>query len=50
VQEITGVDPELASDPIIAIDDAKVQEWESQLQTAKGQQLRDRVYTEFKAA
>ena len=50
VKGITGVEPDLANDPIIAIDDATVQRWESQLQTAKGQQMRDRVYTEFKAA
>jgi len=50
VQGIQGVDEELANDPIIAIPDATIQRYETQLQTPRGQQLRDRIYTQFKAA
>ncbi len=50
VEGIQGVDPELAKDPVINIEQDKIQSFETQLQTAKGQQLRDRIYTEFKAA
>jgi spermidine/putrescine transport system substrate-binding protein len=50
VKGIQGVDPELAKDPIIAIPNETIQRYETQLQTPKGQQLRDRAYTEFKAA
>ena len=47
---IEGVEPKLAEDPIINIPDAKIEMYETQLQTAKGTQMRDRIYTEFKAA
>ena len=50
VAEIEGVEPKLAEDPVINIPDAKIQMYETQLQTAKGTQMRDRIYTEFKAA
>jgi spermidine/putrescine-binding protein len=50
VEGMTGVDPKLASDPIIDIPDEKIQGYETQLQTPRGTQLRDRAYTEFKAA
>ena len=45
-----GVPEDLAEDPIIAIPNETIERYETQLQTPKGQQLRDRVYTEFKAA
>jgi len=47
---IKGVDPKLASDPIINVPDEKLQGYESQVQTARGLQQRNRAYTEFKAA
>jgi spermidine/putrescine transport system substrate-binding protein len=47
---IEGVDPKLASDPVINIPDEKIQGYESQIETAKGLQQRNRAYTEFKAA
>ena len=50
VTGIEGVEPKLAEDPVINIPDAKIQMYETQLQTAKGTQMRDRIYTEFKAA
>jgi spermidine/putrescine transport system substrate-binding protein len=50
VTGIKGVDPALASDPIINIPDEKIQGYESQVQTARGLQQRNRAYTEFKAA
>jgi spermidine/putrescine-binding protein len=50
VEGMTGVDPKLASDPIIAVPDEKIQGYETQLQTPRGTQMRDRAYTEFKAA
>jgi spermidine/putrescine transport system substrate-binding protein len=50
VEGIKGVDPGLAQDPIINIADEKLQGYETQLQTPKGTQQRDRAYTEFKAA
>jgi spermidine/putrescine-binding protein len=50
VTGIKGVDPELASDPIVNIPDEKIQGYETQVQTARGLQQRNRAYTEFKAA
>lgn len=50
VQGIEGVDPKLASDPVINIPDEKIQGYESQIETAKSLQQRNRAYTEFKAA
>jgi spermidine/putrescine-binding protein len=50
VEGIKGVDPELANDPIIDIPDETIQGYESQIDTAKGLQQRNRAYTEFKAA
>jgi spermidine/putrescine transport system substrate-binding protein len=50
VEGITGVDEKLANDPIINISDEKISGYETQLQTPKGTQQRDRAYTEFKAA
>jgi spermidine/putrescine transport system substrate-binding protein len=50
VEGMKGVDPKLASDPIIDIPDEKIQGYETQLQTPRGTQMRDRAYTEFKAA
>ena len=50
VEGIKGVDPALANDPIIDIPDEKIQGYESQIDTAKGLQQRNRAYTEFKAA
>jgi spermidine/putrescine transport system substrate-binding protein len=50
VQGIQGVEPKLAKDPIINIPDATIARYETQLQTLKGTQQRDRAYTEFKAA
>jgi hypothetical protein len=35
---------------VINIPDEKIQGYETQLQTPKGTQQRDRAYTEFKAA
>jgi spermidine/putrescine transport system substrate-binding protein len=50
VTGIQGVDPELANDPVINVPDEKIQGYESQIQTARGLQQRNRAYTEFKAA
>ena len=50
VEGIKGVDPELASDPVINIPGEKIQGYEAQIDTAKGLQQRNRAYTEFKAA
>jgi spermidine/putrescine-binding protein len=50
VTGIEGVDPKLANDPVISIPDEKIQGYESQIETAKGLQQRNRAYTEFKAA
>ena len=50
VEGIEGVEPDLADDPVINISDEKIQGYESQLETAKGLQQRNRLYTEFKAA
>jgi spermidine/putrescine-binding protein len=50
VEGIKGVDPKLANDPVINIPDEKIQGYESQIDTAKGLQQRNRAYTEFKAA
>jgi spermidine/putrescine transport system substrate-binding protein len=50
VKDIQGVDPKLAEDPVINIPDEKIQGYESQIETAKGLQQRNRAYTEFKAA
>jgi spermidine/putrescine-binding protein len=47
---IKGVDPKLASDPVINVPDEKIQGYESIVETARGLQQRNRVYTEFKAA
>ena len=50
VEGIQGVDPELANDPVINIPNDKLEGYESQIETAKGLQQRNRAYTEFKAA
>lgn len=50
VEGIEGVDPKLADDPVINIPDEKIQGYESQIETARGLQQRNRAYTEFKAA
>jgi spermidine/putrescine transport system substrate-binding protein len=50
VTGIEGVDPKLANDPVINIPDEKIQGYESQIETANGLRLRNRAYTEFKAA
>jgi spermidine/putrescine transport system substrate-binding protein len=47
---IQGVDKDLAKDPVINIPDEKIQGYESQIETARGLQQRNRAYTEFKAA
>src|SRR5215217_3300861 len=47
---IQGVDPKLAKDPIIVVAPDKIEKYETQLQTPKSVQQRDRAYTEFKAA
>ena len=47
---IKGVDPKLAADPVVNISDDKLQGYESQVETAKSLQQRNRAYTEFKAA
>jgi len=51
---VTGVeglaDKAIIANPVIYVDEAKLAKYETQLQTPKGQQLRDRAYTEFKAA
>ena len=43
VEGIKGVEPDLANDPVINIPDEKIQGYESQLETAKGLQQRNRV-------
>ncbi len=50
VVEIEGVDPDLAEDPVINITDEKIAGYESQIETPKGLEQRNRAYTEFKAA
>jgi len=50
VEGISGVKPDLANDPVINIPNDKIEGYESQLETAKGLQQRNRAYTEFKAA
>jgi spermidine/putrescine transport system substrate-binding protein len=50
VSGIQGVDPKLAKDPIIVVAPDKIAKYETQLQTPKSVQQRDRAYTEFKAA
>jgi spermidine/putrescine transport system substrate-binding protein len=50
VEGIQGVEPALANDPIINIPSETIDRYETQLQTLKGTQQRDRAYTEFKAA
>ena len=50
VEGIKGVDPKLANDPVINVPNAKIEAFQSQIQTAKGLQQRNRAYTEFKAA
>jgi spermidine/putrescine transport system substrate-binding protein len=50
VVDIKGVDPKLANDPVINVPDEKIQGYESQVETARGLQQRNRAYTEFKAA
>lgn len=50
VEGIKGVNPDLVKDPIISIPSAKLEGYETQLQTPKGTAQRDRAYTEFKAA
>jgi spermidine/putrescine transport system substrate-binding protein len=50
VEGMTGVDKDLAADPVINIPDEKIQTYETILETPKGVQQRNRAYTEFKAA
>ena len=50
VVEIEGVDPDLADDPVIAITDEQIAQYESQIETPTGLEQRNRAYTEFKAA
>ena len=50
VVEIEGVEPDLAEDPVIAITDDQISQYESQIETPKGLEQRNRAYTEFKAA
>jgi spermidine/putrescine transport system substrate-binding protein len=50
VTGIQGVEPDLAKDPIIVVPEDKIEKYETQLQTPKSVQQRDRAYTEFKAA
>ena len=50
VKDIKGVEPALAKDPVINVPDAKIEGYESQIETATGLQQRNRAYTEFKAA
>ena len=50
VEGMKGVNPKLAKDPVVNIPDEKIQGYESQIETAKGLQQRNRAYTEFKAA
>jgi spermidine/putrescine transport system substrate-binding protein len=41
---------DLANDPLIMLPDETIARYETQLQTSKGLQQRERIYTEFKAA
>jgi spermidine/putrescine-binding protein len=50
VEGIKGVNPDLANDPVINVPSEKIEGYESQIETAKGLQQRNRAYTEFKAA
>ena len=50
VVEIEGVDPDLAEDPVINVSDEAISGYESQIETPKGLEQRNRAYTEFKAA
>ena len=51
VEGITDhVAKDLANDPLIMLPDETIARYETQLQTAKGLQQRERIYTEFKAA
>jgi spermidine/putrescine-binding protein len=50
VKDIKGVEPALAKDPVINITDAQIEGYESQIETARSLQQRNRAYTEFKAA
>jgi len=50
VKDIKGVEPALAEDPVINITDAQIDQYESQIETARSLQQRNRAYTEFKAA
>ena len=43
-------DKAIVGNPIIYVDEAKIATYETQVQTPKGQTMRDRAYTEFKAA
>lgn len=40
----------IVENPVIYVDQAKIANYETQIVTPKGQQMRDRAYTEFKAA
>jgi spermidine/putrescine transport system substrate-binding protein len=40
----------IVDNPVIYVDPAKIANYETQVQTPRGQQQRDRLYTEFKAA
>jgi spermidine/putrescine-binding protein len=48
VQDIA--DKAITGNEVIYVPQEKLAKYETQLQTPKGQQLRDRAYTEFKAA
>ena len=48
--EMEGLDPDLAKDPVINVPDEKISGYESQIETPKGLEQRNRAYTEFKAA
>jgi spermidine/putrescine transport system substrate-binding protein len=50
VVKIEGVDPDLANDPVINITDDQIAQYESQIETPKSLEQRNRAYTEFKAA
>ncbi len=50
VEGIKGVESSLANDPVINVPNEKIEGYESQIETAKGLQQRNRAYTEFKAA
>jgi spermidine/putrescine transport system substrate-binding protein len=47
---IQGVNKDLANDPVVIISNDKLEGYESQIETAKSLQQRNRAYTEFKAA